>query len=91
MAAPFNPSTEEAIPANLFILAQQKPCWTSRWQNNRISETKERRRLYRRDGPGRGRPGTLNMSGIALSRLAQERKLEEGPPFWLCGCPNKEP
>lgn len=39
-----------------------------------------------------GRPGTLNMSGIALSRLAQERKAwRKDHPFGFVAVPTKNP
>nr|KAF6367310.1 ubiquitin conjugating enzyme E2 I [Pipistrellus kuhlii] len=42
--------------------------------------------------PGRGRPRTLNMSGIALSRLAQERKAwRKDHPFGFVAVPTKNP
>ena len=48
--------------------------------------------LCRRDGPGRSRPGTLNMSGIALSHLAQERKAwRKDHPFGFVAVPTKNP
>ncbi|KAL1765685.1 SUMO-conjugating enzyme UBC9, partial [Sigmodon hispidus] len=49
-------------------------------------------RLCHRDGPGCGRPGTLNMSGTALSRLAQERKAwRKDHPFGFVAVPTKNP
>ncbi|KAF7471285.1 SUMO-conjugating enzyme UBC9 [Marmota monax] len=57
-----------------------------------VPRQRERRRLCRRDAPGRGRPGTLNMSGIALSRLAQERKAwRKDHPFGFVAVPTKNP
>ncbi|MEJ1269593.1 ubiquitin-conjugating enzyme E2I [Cricetulus griseus] len=53
---------------------------------------KEHHRLCRRDGLGRGGPGTLNMWGIALSRLAQERKAwRKDHPFDFVAVPTKNP